>query len=275
LRLVTKALLVMAAVAAVALPQSVGANDLRLAIDNPLSTNAGADINLAVADVVTGGVAITEPTKAAVSATIDPNSVGTSYYFEYGPNGDLTLRTPTVSLGAGLNPREVVADLLDITPGQTYDFRPVVVGAAGVSKGALQSFATSGPAAAPSTSKSSCTIKGTARSDVLRGTKKRDVICGLGGNDKIRSMGGNDVIRGGAGKDRVSGGAGKDRLSGSSGADKLYGQAGNDTLAGGKGNDTLAGGKGRDSVNGGPGRDRVVVQGRDKLRSAERVSRRH
>jgi Ca2+-binding RTX toxin-like protein len=265
LNLFTKAMLVTAAVVAVALSQSVTADSAtQLAVDNPAGTDLDGNVNLAVADVVTGGVQISEPTTATVTATVDPNSVGTSYYFEYGPNGNLTFRTPTVSLGASLDPRQVAADLLDLTPGTIYDYRIVTQGPGGdLSIGPVQRFST-GPAAGTSRKSSRCTIMGTARRDVLRGTRKRDVICGQGGNDAISGLGGNDVIRGGAGKDRALGGSGRDRM---------YGNSGNDALLGQGGNDRLSGGKGRDRLVGGPGRDSVIVQGRDKVRSAERISR--
>ena len=251
---INKALLVTAAAVAVIVPPTVSADGVDLS--HPLGADLGGNVNLSVADVTTGGVQISDPTTATLTATVDPNSVGTSYYFEYGTNGNLTFRTPTVSLGAGLDPRQVLADLQNLTPGETYSYRAVASGPGGLSIGALQSFS-AGPGGGSSKkgSRSKCTIRGTSQSDVLRGTSKRDVICGLGGND---------VIRGGAGNDRELGGAGRDRIYGNSGNDALFGQGGNDTLSGGKG---------RNRVNGGPGRDRVIVVGKDKVTSAEHISR--
>jgi Ca2+-binding RTX toxin-like protein len=260
-----RAIVVTATTVAVALPQSVTADSAtQLAVDNPAGTNLDGSVNLTVADVSTGGVQISEPTAATVTATVDPNSIGTSYYFEYGSNGNLTFRTPTVSLGASLDPRQVAADLLNLAPGTIYDYRIVTQGPGGdLSIGAVGRFST-GPAPGASRKSSRCTIAGTSFRDVLRGTRKRDVICGRGGNDSISGLGGNDVIRGGAGKDRALGGGGKDRI---------YGNSGNDTLLGQGGNDRLSGGRGDDRLVGGPGRDSVIVQGGDKVRSAERISR--
>lgn len=260
---ITKALLVTSAVVAVAVPSTVMADGA--AVDRPLGLDLGGNVNLSVADVTTGGVSLTDPATATVSATVDPASIGTSYYFEYGPNGNLTLRTPMVSLGANLDPSQVTAVLSGLNPGTAYDYRIVASSPAGLSIGPVQSFSTSpGAGSAKKGSKSACTIKGTSKSDVLRGTRKRDVICGLGGKDRIQGLGGNDVIRGGTGNDRATGGAGRDRISGNSGNDSLFGQSGNDRLSGGKG---------RDHVNGGPGRDSVSVDKRDKVTSAEHVSR--
>jgi RTX calcium-binding nonapeptide repeat (4 copies) len=263
LKRITRALLVTAAAVAVALPQTV---DAVVDVDRPLGLDLDGQVNLAVADVTTGGVWIVDPATTTLTATVDPNSIGTSWYFEYGPNGDLSLRTPTVSLDGSLDPRQVTADIPGLDPGTVYDYRIVASGPGGMSLGPVQSFSTSpGAGSAKKGPKSACTIKGTAKNDVLRGTRMRDVICGVGGKDKIRSLGGNDVVRGGTGNDRVTGGAGRDRI---------YGNSGNDTLSGQSGNDRLSGGAGRDRVTGGPGRDSVTVDRKDKVRSAERIARR-
>jgi len=252
------ALLVAGLMAVAALPQVVSAQNVELG--NPAGT-----VNLAVADVVTGGVDITSPTTATLTATVDPNSVGTQYYFEYGPNGNLTFRTPTVSLGSTLDPRQVTADVPGLEAGTMYDYRIVASGPAGLSVGAAQSFQTASPPSRSKTGSKGCTIRGTSKNDVLRGTRKRDVICGLGGRDRIFGLGGNDVIRGGGGNDTVKAGAGRDRVFGDAGNDSLYGQGGADVLNGGKG---------RDRIVGGPGRDTAQIDGRDKLRSVEKTSRR-
>jgi len=252
------ALLVAGLMAAATLPQAVSAQNLELG--NP----AGA-VNLAVADVVTGGVDITSPTTATLTATVDPNNVGTHYYFEYGPNGNLTFRTPTVSLGSTLDPRQVTAEVPGLQPGTAYGYRIVASGPAGLSVGAAQSFQTTSPPSHWKRGSKGCTIRGSSKNDVLRGTRKRDVICGLGGSDRIFGLGGNDVIRGGGGNDTVMAGAGKDRVFGDAGNDALYGQGGADFLNGGKG---------RDRIVGGPGKDQAQIDGRDKLRSVEKASRR-
>jgi hypothetical protein len=252
------AMLVAAATTATALPPGVGAQSIA-------TGDVAGTVNLAVADAATGGVEITSPTTATLTATVDPNAVDTQYYFEYGPDGNLTFRTPTVSLGASLDPQRVAADLAGLVPGTVYDYRIVASGPGGISAGPTLSFGT----AASSTgsrkgSRSACTIHGSSRNDVLRGTRKRDVICGLGGRDRIYGLGGNDVIRGGAGNDRVLAGAGRDRV---------WGNTGNDVLNGQGGADRLFGGKGRDRLTGGSGRDRAKIDRRDRVRSVEKTSR--
>jgi Ca2+-binding RTX toxin-like protein len=251
--------LVAGLMAAAALPQVVSAN---INLSNP----AGA-VDLTVADVVTGGVAISSPATATLTATVDPNSVGTSYYFEYVPHGDLSLRTQSVSLGSSLDPRQVTAEVPGLAPGTLYDYRVVATGPGGLSVGAAQSFQTASPPTGSNKgSKSKCTIRGTSKNDVLRGTRKRDVICGFGGRDRIFGLAGNDVIKGGVGNDTVKAGAGRDSVFGDAGNDGLYGQGGNDRLNGGKGRDRIVGGRGR---------DRAQFDKRDfKLRSVEKASRR-
>jgi Ca2+-binding RTX toxin-like protein len=250
--------MLVAAVMAAALPQAVTAEDAAVG-------DLAGGVNLSVADVTTGGVVISSPATATATATVDPNSVGTQYYFEYGTDGHFTLRSPTVSLGESLDPRQVTANLPGLEPGTAYQYRIVAAGPGGVSVGATESFQTGASAAGTKKgSKSSCTIRGTSKGDVLRGTRKRDVICGLGGNDRISGLGGNDVIRGGAGKDRVKAGNGRDRVWGNAGNDALYGQ---------RGADRLYGGKGRDRIVGGAGHDRAQIDRHDKVRSVEKASR--
>jgi Ca2+-binding RTX toxin-like protein len=250
--------MLVAAIAAAALPQAVAA-------DGAAVGGANGDVNLTVADVTTGGVVITSPVAATVTATIDPNQAGTQYYFEYGPSGQLSLRTATVSLGAMLDPRQVTANLLGLEPGTMYDYRVVAEAPGGLSVGPTESFQTAASASsAKKGSRSRCTIRGSGKRDVLRGTRGRDVICGLGGRDRIAGLAGSDVIRGGAGADRVKAGGGRDRV---------WGNSGNDALFGLRGADVLNGGKGRDRVVGGAGRDRAWIDRRDEVRSVEKASR--
>jgi RTX calcium-binding nonapeptide repeat (4 copies) len=256
----SSAMLAAALVVAAALPQAVSA------VTANLGDPAG-NVNLAVANVVTGGVELSSPATATLTGTVDPNSVGTQYYFEYGPNGDMSLRTATVSLGSSVDPHQVTALAPGLQPGTAYEYRLVATGPAGLSVGATQAFSSgSSPTGSGKIPKSSCTIRGSAKNDVLRGTRKRDVICGLGGRDRISGLGGNDVIRGGGGNDVVKAGAGSDRVFGDAGNDALYGQGGADRLNGGKG---------RDRIVGGPGRDQAQIDKQDfKLRSVEKTSRR-
>jgi Ca2+-binding RTX toxin-like protein len=234
-------------------------------------------INLPLPGVAVEDVTVIGPSQATVTGSVDPNGLATSYYVEYGANNVLSLKTPKVSVGAGLDPKQFVTELLGLEPGTSYSYRVVADSAAGTTPGPVLSFNTpltgsgsGGPVVnlttgspvvgAKGVSKRSarCTVTGTARRDVLKGTSKKDVICGLGGNDLIRGLGGNDLILGGSGKDRIVGGKGKDRLLGNAGADRLNARDG----------------KRGDRVNGGKGRDRVTVDRGDRVVASETVLRR-
>jgi hypothetical protein len=270
----------------------------------PAGTAAVIDpaLSLELPGVTTGSASVVGPSTATLTGSVDPNGLPTSFHFEYGTNGVLNLKTPSVSLAAGLDPTKAAADLTDLQPGTSYSYRLVAESAAGTTTGAGGSFTT--PPPQTDAKGRACTVVGTEGKDRLVGTAARDVICGLGGNDVIEGRAGNDVVDGGAGKDRLSGGAGNDELNGGDGADRVSGGAGRDTLNGNSGNDTLRGGNGGDTmagqsgrdrlygnkgndrmvssgdrrrgdrVNGGPGRDRATVNRGDRTRSVERLKRR-
>jgi Ca2+-binding RTX toxin-like protein len=246
-----------------------------------LATPPPADLGLQLPGVTTGDASVVGPTSATLNGTVDPNSLATSFHFEYGENNVLDMRTPSVSVGAGLDPTKVGADLLGLQPGTSYSYRVVAESAAGSSTGPTQTFTTpaagaggsGGPGGGVVVSLSSgtptlgayvvgksarCTITGSKRRDTLKGTRKKDVICGLGGNDRIRGLGGNDVVLGGPGKDKLIGGRGKD---------SLYGNAGRDNL---RALDRKRG----DRVYGGGGRDKAWINKGDRVKSVERVVRR-
>jgi uncharacterized repeat protein (TIGR01451 family) len=111
-------------------------------------------------------------------------------------------------------------------------------------------------------SPSTCTIRGSDRSETLTGTAGRDVICGKGGNDRLRGLGGNDVLLGGDGHDVLEGGSGNDSVQGEKGHDLADGGAGDDSVAGGDHDDLLSGSGGKDTLEGGGGAD-VFLGGAD------------
>ena len=276
------------------------------------ATSQTIDNTLNVPGVTLGSVDVLGPSTAVVHTTVDPGGADASVFVEYGTNGALNLRTPSVKVAAGGGPVPVAPELLGLLPDTLYGYRIVVETPAGTVATGTGTFSTPGGLAvslgsgtvisAGAGKRVACTIAGTAGNDRLVGTSRRDVICGLGGNDVITARGGNDIVLGGPGRDRVSGGAGRDRirgngsadrLSGNSGADRLFGGAGRDRLIGGNGNDYLVGNSDRDQVSGsagndrfvtrdrssdqvlgGPGRDRAVVNRGDRVRGVEHTSRR-
>jgi Ca2+-binding RTX toxin-like protein len=266
-----------------------------VSIDNPLQDDAELAPTLELPGVVTGDLVLLGSSSARIGGTVDPNGSATAFRIEYGTNGVLNMTTPSVDVGAGTEPTEVVGDLLNLQPGSSYSYRIVAESPEGSQEGETRTFqtppstsvnpSTGEPAAAGSQKGVECTIAGTDGKDKLKGTGGDDVICGLGGNDSISGGGGNDVIYAGPGNDRVKAGAGNDRvygntgndvISGGSGRDRLVAQAGRDRVYGDSGNDTIVTSKDHkrgDRVDGGKGRDSATVNRGDRTRRVERTRR--
>ena len=243
-----------------------------------LPTDFGTTVG--VPSLSVGEVNVLGPSTARVEGSVNNANLATSVFFRYGQGSVLDQRTPSVTLQAGLQPTEVIEDLLDLKPGSSYNIQLVAQTPEGLIGSSTIQFNTPSnifvdprTGAVRTTGKRTrCTIAGTAGKDRLVGTRKRDVICGLGGNDRILGRGGNDLILGGKGNDRASGGNGRDKVYGNSGRDRLYGNKGRDRLYGGNGVDQLntASNKRRgDYVSGGKGRDRAVVNKGDRVSSVE------
>jgi hypothetical protein len=117
-------------------------------------------------------------------------------------------------------------------------------------------------------------LVGTDGPDTLTGSGEGDVIFGFGGDDLIRGGDDHDCLIGGRGNDRLYGGRGNDRLVGGRGKDVLVGGPGVNVYDAGPGSDYVNARNGkRELVRCGPGKDRARVDGRDRVRSCERVSR--
>jgi Ca2+-binding RTX toxin-like protein len=256
-----------------------------------LSQAASADVVVPTVPVVNldaqlpgvqvGEVSVLGPSEATANLTIDTQGLATDVFVEYGANNVLNMRTPKISLAAGLDLANLVVQLLGLDPGSTIGYRVVAENAAGTTVTPTATIST--PPASSGGGRGStslvivdlssgrvvtgasalgkktarCTIVGTNRANTLRGTSKRDVICGLGGNDRILARGGNDVVIGGPGRDTVNGQSGRDRL---------YGNGGNDRLIS---RDKKIG----EPLNGGSGRDRATVDRGDRLFSVEKSVR--
>lgn len=236
--------------------------------------------------VTIGDVTVLGPSTARVQATVNTSTGATTMYFRYGDGSVLDQRTPSITLGTGLTPANVLEDLLNLKPGSSYNIQAVIETPLGTIASSSVPFTlpaavfvnpTTGAVTSSGKNGTRCTIVGTAKRDRLVGTKKRDVICGLGGNDRILGRGGNDLILAGKGNDNASGGAGRDRVYGNSGRDRLYGNRGRDRLYGNGGSDRLNAASNHrrgDYVSGGAGRDRASVNRGDRVSSVESVTRR-
>jgi hypothetical protein len=261
----------------------------------PLAAQSNAAVldqggTVALPSVRIGDVEVLGPSTVRIRGVVDTANLDTAVYLRYGEGSVLNQRTANLSLGADLQPTEVIEDILDLEPGGSYNVQLVAETPAGTiasssipfdlpaevfvnpTTGGIVSSSGAGRSAAKRTR---CTIVGTNKRDKIVGTKKRDVICGLGGNDRIAGRGGNDLILAGKGNDRATGGSGNDELRGHSGRDRLYGNTGRDRFVdlGGSRKVSVAR-RNADYVSGGRGRDRASVNKGDRVRSVERVFRR-
>ncbi|HET6447813.1 MAG TPA: hypothetical protein VFG31_01795 [Conexibacter sp.] len=98
----------------------------------PSATTGGADVSNA---------------SATLSGSVNPNGVGTSYYFEFGTTANYGQQTPPQSAGAGSSAVSVSATLSGLTANTTYHYRLVAVGPnSAFSIGADRTFTTGGSA---------------------------------------------------------------------------------------------------------------------------------
>jgi hypothetical protein len=119
-----------------------------------LNTSGATQLNLpAVAPLVkTGSATDVSETSAVLNGSINPASLPTRYWFEYGTTPGYGFRVPVGIDGAAGNARvynpynRVIKDL---APGTTYHFRLVATNALGTTDGADRTFTTASPGAIP------------------------------------------------------------------------------------------------------------------------------
>lgn len=81
---------------------------------------------------VSGPAGITTST-ATLNGSVDPNRLGTTYYYEYGPTTAYGSRTPDGNAGAGDGGVPATANLAGLAANTTYHYRLVATNAAGQS----------------------------------------------------------------------------------------------------------------------------------------------
>jgi hypothetical protein len=115
-----------------------------LAIDN-LGFAAGI---VAAPGVTTQPATALTPLGATLNASVTPNTLATTCYFQYGTNLSYGSFTATNSLAAGLIPVAVSSPISGLRPSTTYHFQAVAANSLGVTVGADLPFTTA-PVAAP------------------------------------------------------------------------------------------------------------------------------
>jgi phosphodiesterase/alkaline phosphatase D-like protein len=88
--------------------------------------------------VTTGAVSAVTTTTATLTGSVDPHGIATTYHFEYGTKSPST-HTAIASAGAGSATVAVSVAISKLTPGTTYVYRLVAVGAR-TAAGATRSF---------------------------------------------------------------------------------------------------------------------------------------
>jgi hypothetical protein len=106
------------------------------------------------------------PATATLTASVNPNGLATTWYFEYGTSTSYGTRTASVSAGSGTATTAVSASPTGLTPATTYHYRVVAANSSGTTRGADGIFTTSSTPVAvttPATSVSltSATLNGT------------------------------------------------------------------------------------------------------------------
>ena len=99
----------------------------------------------AVKDVVTDPATDIDPTSATLHGSLDPDNFTTDYYFEWGKNTSYGQKQPLDPAPVGTSAPgkvELEAELTDLEPGVTYNFRLVGVNDEGTTFGNNQSFTT-------------------------------------------------------------------------------------------------------------------------------------
>ena len=117
----------------------------RLVATNASGTAPGADRTFTTVGapvVSTGPAQSLATTSATLTASVDPKTHTTDWYFEYGTTTRYGSRTPTQRVAAGSGNRTVSAVVSNLAPGATYHYRVVASNSAGTSRGADVGFAT-------------------------------------------------------------------------------------------------------------------------------------
>ncbi|MEW6185016.1 MAG: DUF1566 domain-containing protein [Thermodesulfobacteriota bacterium] len=104
----------------------------------PVTTYVGPGPPSAVTNAA-GNVAIRS---AKLNGTVNPNSISTNYYFEWGTNASYGKATGSQSAGSGTGNVSVSANLTSLIPNTTYHFRLVAVNSSGTSLGSDMTFKT-------------------------------------------------------------------------------------------------------------------------------------
>jgi hypothetical protein len=92
--------------------------------------------------VTTGEASTVKSEEATLSGTINPESLDTKYYFEYGITSSYGMRTAEINAGSGTSGLVASAAIAELEPGVTYHFRLVAASVTGTTPGEDRTFTT-------------------------------------------------------------------------------------------------------------------------------------
>jgi hypothetical protein len=122
--------------------------------DQTFTTTGTAPVNSPFTPVVTTGPAAgVNPSGAGLSGTVNPESLPTTYYFQFGSSTAYGYQTAPQTLTAGTTPQNVTGVLSGLASTTTYHYRVVATNADGTSVGTDATFTTAVPYSTPTTSK--------------------------------------------------------------------------------------------------------------------------
>lgn len=139
-----------------------GSGLIEQAVAFPLSSSAPA--------VATGGISGRTENAVLLNGTVNPGSLETTAYFEYGQSAGYGNSTPATPIGDSPSHVNVQAPLAGLTTATLYHFRLVATNALGTTLGSDATFTTAGPAAvttngANTVTKTAATLTGTVTPD--------------------------------------------------------------------------------------------------------------
>jgi hypothetical protein len=125
---------------------ATNASGTTVGADRTLTTTGAAPPQAPKPTATTGSAAATD-TGATLNGSVNPNSVRTSYYFEFGETTNYGQQTPPQGAGAGSGAVSVSAGLSGLRANTTYHYRLVAVGPqSAFAIGADATFVTGGAA---------------------------------------------------------------------------------------------------------------------------------
>ena len=139
---------------------------LALAASAVLAATFALTAAAAAPTALTGPVSAVGGTTATLTGTVNPGSVATDWWFEYGTSTSYGSKTATTAAGSGSANVPVNAPLTGLSPATTYHYRLVAKNASGTSNGADGVFTTASPpvvvtSAATGVGPTSATLGGT------------------------------------------------------------------------------------------------------------------